>query len=285
MVDNVQRKYVLIASTALAAFVLLGLWTELGTKEFNRFSIFGLLLLNGVARAFHMPASQSVLPGIVPQAQLSRAVAVSSTAWTAAAAAGPFVAGLLIAWFDTGIYRVLATLVSIAALLYLFLPLTAVRRSVGRGLAQLLDGVRHVMKNKLVLPAISLDLLIVLVGSVVALLPIYAIDILQVGPEALGLMRAMPAVGAVTAGVLLSRLSGLRGTGRLLFASLLAFAVSIIVFALSGNLWLSLFALFVYGATDMVSVNVRMSIIQLATPDEPARSCKFGQHTVYLHIQ
>jgi MFS family permease len=98
-------------------------------------------------------------------------------------------------------------------------------------------------------------------------LPVYAVDILQVGPEALGLMRAMPALGAALAGVTLARLPTMRNSGKLLFIALAIFGLSIIVFALSGNLWLSLAMLLVYGASDMVSVNVRMTIIQLATPD------------------
>jgi predicted MFS family arabinose efflux permease len=118
-----------------------------------------------------------------------------------------------------------------------------------------------------VLPSITFDMLIVLLGSVVALLPVYAIDVLDVGPEALGLMRSMPALGAVVAGVVLTHMPTMRNTGKSLFVSLGVFAFSIVVFSLSGSLWLSVCALFVYGAADMVSVNVRMTIIQLATPD------------------
>jgi MFS family permease len=267
VVDNLQRKHVLIACAALQGLVLLGLAYSLG-GEFERVTVFGLLLLNGVARAFYMPAVQAILPGIVPHESLEKAVAVSSTAWTGAGTAGPFVAGFLIAWLDTDIYLLLAVFTFIAGALLFYLPAVTVRRPTGRGLAQLLEGVRYVYKNPLVLPAISLDLFIVLVGSVVALLPVYAIDVLNVGPEALGLMRAMPALGAVSAGILLTRLPAMRQAGKLLYGSLAMFALSIIVFALSGNLWLSLGALLVYGATDMVSVNVRSSIIQLATPDE-----------------
>jgi MFS family permease len=267
VVDNLQRKHVLIACAALQGLVLLGLAYSLG-GEFERVTVFGLLLLNGVARAFYMPAVQAILPGIVPHESLEKAVAVSSTAWTGAGTAGPFVAGFLIAWLDTDIYLLLAIFTFIAGALLFYLPAVTVRRPTGRGLAQLLEGVRYVYKNPLVLPAISLDLFIVLVGSVVALLPVYAIDVLNVGPEALGLMRAMPALGAVSAGILLTRLPAMRQAGKLLYGSLAMFALSIIVFALSGNLWLSLGALLVYGATDMVSVNVRSSIIQLATPDE-----------------
>ena len=268
VIDNLQRKYVLIACTVLQGLVLLGLAASLGSDEFDRFSVFGLLLLMGVARAFYMPAVQAILPGIVPHDGLEKAVAVSSTAWTGAGTAGPFVAGFLIAWLDTNIYLLLAVLTCIAGALLFYLPAVTVRRPSGRGLAQFLEGIKYVYKNPLVLPAISLDLFIVLAGSVVALLPVFAIDVLNVGPEALGLMRAMPALGAVSAGVLLTRLPAMREAGKLLYVSLAVFAISIIVFGLSGNLWLSLAALLVYGASDMVSVNVRSSIIQLATPDE-----------------
>lgn len=267
VIDNLQRKYVAIACTVLQGLVLLGLSASFGGDELNRYAVFSLLFLNGAARAFYMPATQSILPGIVDKEDLSRAVAISSTIWTAGGAAGPFVAGFLVAWFDTGVYRILAALCFLSGFLYLFLPKITVQKSVGRGLEQLLDGIRYVIRNPFVLPGISLDMVIVLLGSVVALLPVYAMDILDVGPEALGLMRAMPALGAVVAGVLFARLPPMRQTGNLLFASLVVFAVSIIVFALSGYFWLSLVALFVYGASDMVSVNVRLTIIQLATPD------------------
>jgi len=268
VVDNLQRKHVMIACAMLEGLVLVGLAVSFSSGEFNRVIVFGLLFLNGIARAFYMPAVESILPGIVSREDLSRAVAITSTAWTAVSAGGPFLAGFLIAWLDTGIYQLLAILCFIAAALTLYLPKITVRRPTGRGLAQLLDGIRYVYRNPLVLPSISLDMFIVLVGSVVALLPVYAIDILHVGPEALGLMRAMPALGAVAAGVLLTRLPPMRRTGTLLYAALAVFALSILVFAVSGSLWLSLTALFVYGASDMVSVNVRSTIIQLATPDD-----------------
>ena len=268
VIDNLQRKYVLIGCALLQGVVLLGLGISLGSGEFDRVAVFGLLLLNGVATAFYVPAVHAVLPSIVPRDDLSRAIAISSTVWTAAETTGPFAAGFLIAWFDKQTYWILAMFAFAAGVLLLYLPRVRVRRSAGRGLSQLLEGVRYVFRNPLVLPAISLDLFIVLAGSVVALLPIFAIDILNVGPEVLGLMRAMPALGAVTAGIVLTRLPAMRKTGTLLCSSLAIFAVSILVFGLSSNLWLSLAALLVYGATDMVSVNVRSTIIQLATPDE-----------------
>lgn len=268
VIDNLQRKHVLVVCALVQGSVLLGLAASLGSGELDRLVVFGLIFLNGMSRAFYSPAMESTLPGIVSREYLSRAVAITSTTWTAAGAAGPFIAGFLIAWLDTDIYLLLASFCFTAGILMSWLPRITVRKSTGRGLAQLLDGIRYVYRNPLVLPSISLDMFIVLLGSVVALLPVYAIDVLQVGPEALGLMRAMPAVGAVVAGVLLARLPVMRRTGALLNAALAVFALSILVFGLSGVLWLSLLALFVYGASDMVSVNIRMTIIQLATPDE-----------------
>lgn len=268
VVDNVRRKYVLIACSLVQGLVLVGLAIQFTSAEFDRVAVFGLLFVNGISRAFFSPAAQSVLPGLVSGDFLARAVAISSTTRTAAEATGPFVAGLLIAWLDKDVYPVLAALCFLTAPLYFSLPPNKVRRPTGRGLNQLLDGIRYVFNNPLVFPAISLDLVIVLVGSVVALLPVYAVDILNVGPEALGLMRAMPAVGAVSAGIVFSRLDDVRNTGRLLFISLIGFSLSILVFAFSSSLTLSLICLFVYGATDMVSVNVRMTVVQLATPDE-----------------
>lgn len=268
VVDNFPRNRVLVACTVLQGLTYLGLASSLAGDSIDRTATFALLFLNGVARVFFSPAMQSTLPKIVKAQHLTRAVAVSSTAWTASGTAGPFVAGLLIAWFDTGVYWALGLLALTASGFFLALPRIPVIRSASRGMQQLLEGIRFVMTDPFVLPGISLDLFIVLLGSVVALLPVYAVDILEVGPEALGLLRAMPALGAVMAGVLMARIATLRHTGRQLFAALFVFAVSILVFAVSHHFWLSLVALLVYGASDMVSVNIRTTLIQLATPDD-----------------
>ena len=121
--------------------------------------------------------------------------------------------------------------------------------------------------NSIVLGAIGIDLFIVMVGSVVTLLPVYAQDILEISPDALGFLRAMPAFGAVVAGVVLSSLPPMRHCGQRLFLALAVFSGAIVLFALSTNFWLSMVALFVYGAADMISVNIRMTLVQTATPD------------------
>ena len=267
VVDNFSRRAILVACCLLLSLVYVGLAMAIDSDDVDRLAVFGLLFVNGIARVFFGPAMQSMLPNIVSRADLSRAIATSTTVWTIAATAGPFLAGVLIAWLDTGIYPLLFVVALVAAGCFSVLPDIAVIRSTGRGVSQLLDGVRYVLSNPFVFPAISLDLVIVLLSSVVALLPVYAIDILGVGPEALGTLRAMPAFGAAAAGVLMARLPIARHAGRLLFLALLLFSGSVIVFAFSTVFWLSLAALFVYGATDMVSVNVRTTIIQLATPD------------------
>ncbi|WP_187276637.1 MFS transporter [Parahaliea maris] len=267
VVDHFSRKRILIACAGLEALVFFGLALSLQAGVVDRYVIFALLFLNGCARAFISPALQAVLPNIVSPEQLSRAVAVTSTAWTAAMTAGPFVAGLLLAGLDFSTYWVLVLLALAALVFMLALPHLVMARSSQRGGRQLLEGIRFVFNNPIVLPSISLDLLIVLAGSVLALLPVFAADVLGVGPEALGVLRAMPALGAVLAGTAMSHLPAMRHAGRWLFIALLVFSCSIAVFALSGQFWLSLVALFVYGASDMVSVNIRSTLIQLATPD------------------
>ncbi|MBL4826459.1 MAG: MFS transporter [Spongiibacteraceae bacterium] len=268
VVDYFPRKKVLIVCAVVEVFVYLGLAFCMQDGRVDKVLIFSLLLLHGCARAFYSPALQAILPNIVSNEMLSRAVAVTSTVWTTASTAGPFVAGLLIAWIDFQTYWFLVVLSSLGACAYFLLPNIPSNTTLERGLKPLLSGIRYVFANPIVLPSISLDLFIVFLGGVMALLPVYAIDVLHAGPEALGLLRAMPALGGVVMGVALSKLPPLRQAGKLLFISLFIFASSIMVFALSETLWISLVALWIYGASDMVSVNVRSTLIQLATSDD-----------------
>lgn len=267
VVDRFPRKWVLLACASLQLLVFLGLALALAGGDVPRVTVFCLLFLNGCARAFFGPALQAVLPGIVPREALSRAVALTSTVWNGAMTAGPFLGGLLLAQLDFASYWVLVGLAVLSLVLLLPLPDLRVKQSSQRGRRELLQGVSFVLGNPYVLPSITLDMLIVLLGSVVALLPVFAADVLGLGPEALGLLRAMPALGAVVAGTIMARLPDGRRVGRRLFVALLVFAGATLVFALSTTLWLSLAALFVYGAADMISVNLRSTLIQLATPD------------------
>ncbi len=270
VVDNFPRKRVLSLCAVSETLVFLGLALVMGQRELvegDKLLVFTLLFLHGCTRAFYSPAQQAILPNIVSRESLSRAVAINTTVWNTASTAGPFVAGLLLAWLDRDTYWALALLALVGAALYFRLPRLDHVKPVEKGWGQVLSGIAFIRHNPYVLSSITLDLLVVLLGSVVALLPVYAADVLKLGPEALGLLRGMPALGAVTMGLALAKLPPLRHSGIALFAALAVFSASVLVFAFSTQLWLSLVALWVYGASDMVSMNIRGTLIQLATPD------------------
>jgi MFS family permease len=268
VIDNFSRKHLVLICAFFVTLVLLGIAWVMTQANVQKYLIFALLFVNGCIRAFYMPAQQAILPNIVKEKYLAKAIAISTTTWNVASTAGPFVAGLIIAWIDLSIYWLLGFLTFISTLLFLKLPRLAKMKSSGRGLDQILGGIRFVKTSPYVLGSITLDLFIVLFGSVMALLPIYVSDILKVGPEALGLLRGMPALGAVLVGILLAKIPAFQNAGRTLFISLVGFSFSILIFAWSEVLWLSLIALFLYGAFDMISINVRTTLVQLATPDE-----------------
>jgi len=226
-----------------------------------------LLFVYGCARAFYFPAMQSVLPVIVSKQELSRAVSNASTIWTMAMTAGPLIGGFLLGWLDFGVYWLLVGLMLAGLVGASLMPMMKSEQKAGRSLKGLTLGISFVWRNPLVLPSISLDLFIIIAASVMTLLPIYAADILNLEPEGLGLLRAMPALGSVICGFLIERYGYGKFAGKSLFMALFGFALSVSVFAFSETLWLSLLALFFYGATDMVSVIIRSSITHMATPD------------------
>ena len=265
--DSLPRKALLVICTIADAAILIGITMAMLADDLNLTIIFALLFAHGGVKAFYTPAQQAIIPNIVPPAMLSRAIALNSTIGKIFATAGPLLAGILITLIDVYTYFVAAGLMGISTIAYLFLPKLTRLAPVGRSLDMVLGGVAYVRSNSIVLGAIALDLFIVLMGSVVTLLPVYAADILNVGPESLGVLRGMPALGGVVVGLGLAALPPMRRSGLCLFAALLVFAASILVFAVSTIFWVSLVALFVYGAADMISVNIRMTLIQLATPD------------------
>ena len=198
---------------------------------------------------------------------MPRAIALGSTVGNVAMTGGPVMAGVLISLLDRHVYGVLFGLLVAAVVTYFLLPRLARMQMAPRDWSTIIGGITYVRTNSIVLGAIGIDLFIVMVGSVVTLLPVYAQDILEISPDALGFLRAMPAFGAVVAGVVLSSLPPMRHCGQRLFLALAVFSGAIVLFALSTNFWLSIFALFVYGAADMISVNIRMTLVQTATPD------------------
>ena len=267
IVDSFSRKHLLILCAISEALVMAGLALVMLAGELNLAFVFGLLFCHGSIRAIYFPATQAIVPNLVSEAQLPRAIALGSTVGNVAMTGGPVMAGVLISLLDRHVYGVLFGLLVAAVITYLLLPRLARMQMAPRDWSTIIGGITYVRTNSIVLGAIGIDLFIVMVGSVVTLLPVYAQDILEISPDALGFLRAMPAFGAVVAGVVLSSLPPMRHCGQRLFLALAVFSGAIVLFALSTNFWLSMAALFVYGAADMISVNIRMTLVQTATPD------------------
>lgn len=267
--DRYSRPWIIGLSNLAQALSagLIGLL--LAAPDAATWPVFLLLAVHGAAQAFLQPAQQATLPNVVPRPLWPRAVAVTSSLVKVAQLGGPALAGLLIAVAEGATFHVIAALSAVAGLsaAMIRLPAAAPARD-GAGPGGILGGLRHIRDTPVVLGAITIDLVAVLFGGVMGLLPVFAVDILGVGPEALGLMRAMPALGGLGMGLLLGAVPPPRRTGLLFFLSLGIFGLSLLVFGLSRVLWLSLAALAVSGASDMFSVYVRHTLIQLGTPDE-----------------
>jgi MFS family permease len=255
----------LLAQALVAGVLLRATWSG----SLSRDLLLWLSLLMGAIRAFQMPASQALLPALVSPALLPRAMAFSSAGMQAAILGGPALGGFLFALGADVVYALSVLLLGVAsgALMQLSLPHRQ-QALEPMTMASVLAGVQFVWRHKLLLGGFSLDLFAVLLGGATALLPMYAKDILNVGPWGLGLLRASPAAGALAMSLVLSRWPLQRHVGRWLMISVGLFGVSIAVFALSTLLWLSLLALTLSGAFDMVSVVVRQTLMQLETPDE-----------------
>jgi MFS family permease len=228
------------------------------------------MVLLGGARAFSMPGAQSLLPNLVPPESFTRAVALNSSAHQVATVVGPALGGLLYLAGPTIVYGSTLVLAIVAAIL-----MSQVRG--GRGhlnskrepasLQTLLSGLRFVRSRPVVLGAISLDLFAVLLGGATALLPMFASDILHAGPGGLGLLRTAPGIGAALCAMVIAMSPITRHVGPWMFGGVAVFGIATIVFGMSTNFYLSMLALTVLGAADMVSVYVRHLLVQLETPD------------------
>jgi len=231
--------------------------------------VLALACIMGAARAFVHPTMSALLPSLVDQRQLPRALALSASARQTGVIVGPALGGALYAAGPEIVYITCAAAfaVSVAALVGMRSRRVAARREPAT-LSSVLGGIAYIRSKPEILGAISLDLFSVLLGGATALLPIFARDILSAGPWGLGLLRAAPAVGALAMSVFLARHPLKRSVGRIMFASVAVFGLATIVFGLSWSFPLSLLALAVLGASDMISVVVRSSLVQLETPDE-----------------
>ena len=269
LADRYPRRTILVVAIAIDALVAVGLLLVTRSGASQTWPFFALAFGTGLASALGAPAGRALTPSLVPQAILVKAFAQRSIAFQLSVIGGPALGGLLFALHPELVYAV-SSAFSLVALVAIVL-MHAGRDGAGAGspdLASVLGGVRLVRRTPVLLGAISLDLFAVLFGGAVALLPVFARDVLEVGPAGLGILRAAPAVGALCAAAVMARRPLRRRAGRTLLTVVALYGVTMIVFGLSETMWLSLLALAAGGAVDMVSVVLRQTILPLVTPDE-----------------
>lgn len=276
--DTIRRKRILLSATL---FLLIASWClfvvtqnpeiihDAGTAP-----IFGIIFCTGIARGFLGPVFPAYMSQLVPRTMYANAATWQSNVWHTTAVLGPALAGILLGWISTEFaYATSSALITVAFLLMFFitdhpLPPREIKESMYQ---RLTAGFRFVFSNQIMLSALSLDLFAVLFGGAVAMIPVFATEILKAGPDAdfvTGILRAAPAAGAIIMGLIMARFPPTRRAGRNLVISVIGFGLCIVAFALSRNIWLSFGILFLSGAFDNVSVIIRHTILQLMTPDD-----------------
>lgn len=269
--DRVERRTVLIGAWLLDALCVggLALLTRLGRPEV--WPIYLAVAIFGATRAFWAPAMQATVPNLVPREEFSRAVALNSTLFQVSVIAGPALGGVLFVVGPAAAFALCSALFVLAALIAFGIrPLARIRDGAAmpeRAGHTFLSGLRYVLHQRVVLGVISLDLFAVLFGGATALLPLYASEVLRVGPIGLGLLRSAPGVGAAITAAVLTLRPVQRHAGAVMFGGVALFGVSTLVFGASRDFPLSLAALLVLGAGDMLSVYVRAILVQVNTPD------------------
>jgi hypothetical protein len=268
-----------LAGEMVTALVLtVTAWRGLATPTL----LLGVAVLFGASRAFFAPANTALGPMLVPRELLPRSIAWNSLAWQTASIAGPAAAGVLVALSPAHAFVTALILYAVSALC-----VTMIRRNTkpetqpGSRWALMKEGLAYVWREKMVFGAISLDLFAVLLGGATALLPVFARDVLHVGPEGFGVLRAGPAIGATVIAFWLAAHPIRSRAGAYMFGGVAVFGLATCVFALSKTLWLSVAALAVLGGADMLSVYVRQTLIQLVTPD-PMRGRVAAVSSVFI---
>jgi MFS family permease len=266
--DRYDRRLIIRVAQSVYALAALMITAALLTDTLSRNLLFGAVFLIGSARAFEVPTGSALVPALVPPSLIPRAVAAWTSANQTAVICGPALGGF--------IYAVQPVFVTALCVVFFFTAITLVTfirpREAGEKrdpptFAAVLDGIKYLFTRRRLLGVVTLDLFVVLLGGVTALLPIFARDILEVGPIGLGLLRSAPAVGALATAIILSRTPIERHIGHKMFAVVAIYGVATIVFGISTWFPLSMLALAVLGASDAVSIVVRFSLVQIETPD------------------
>lgn len=277
IVDQSEKRNLLALCIALFSLISLGLflltWDKIvgdwSTKQIL-YSIYALVFFGGFLRSFFGPTIFSLVALIVPKNIYPNAATWSSSTWQTATVLGPAVAGFLIHWI--GVHWTLAIVFALVMLSLLIVfsigKKPILNPKIGEPVFKSLkEGIQFVYNTKAILGALTLDMIAVLFGGAVALLPVFAQDILKVGPEGFGILRAAPAVGAVITMLVTAYIPISKNAGIKLLAAVFGFGICIIVFGLSSVFWISVMALFFSGVTDGVSMVIRQTILQLKTPD------------------
>lgn len=273
--DSVQRKRIIViclATLLLCSMALLSFTVDLGESllSYGVTPIYTIIFISGIARGFLTPAIFSYMPQLVPREIYSNAVTWNSTLWETATIGGPALGGFLYGFLGitvaylTDVLLMFSGLVLAIGIVTKELPEKTEEQGV---IEKIRSGLRFVFRNPIILGAISLDLFAVLFGGAVALLPIFADEILGVGKQGLGVLRSAPSVGALLMAFYITHHPIMRNTGKILLSCVAGFGVCMILFALSTNFWLSLFLLMLSGMFDCISVIIRQTLLQTLTPE------------------
>lgn len=273
--DIIQRKKIIVITVFVLVLCSAALWfftIDLGSFliQSGVFPIYAVIFISGIARGFLSPAVFSFMPQLIPRELYKNAITWNSTLWEAAAITGPALGGLVYGFYDvTTVYTFDVAFMLMGFTLLLFIkkkPLPPVTGTFGVK-EKIKEGLSFVFNNKVMLGAISLDLFAVLFGGAVAMMPVFAKEILHVGPQGLGFLRAAPAIGAVIMAFYITHNPIKRNMGKTLLWSVAGFGASMICFAVSQNFWLSISLLIISGMFDCVSVIIRGTIMQTLTPE------------------
>ena len=267
--DRYDRRIIIRVCQSVSGLAMAALAIGSAFGWLSRDTLLAIVFFTGAARAFEQTALATLLPGIVPVSLLSRATAASASAFQIAVIGGPAVGGLLTAISPVLVFALCCLLYIISSTVISMVTVernASLRKPVS--FAVLFAGFRYIWHNRLILGAISIDLFAVVVGSVYALLPVFARDVFHVDLSGLGILRASPGVGALVAAVLLAHRPPKQHVGKMIFAAVGAYAIAVIIFAMSTSFFLSMGLLAILGFSDMVSVVIRTTLIQLQTTDE-----------------